>query len=97
LEEGVLPHSRSVTEGTKDEERRLLYVGITRAQQKLTMTYCTMRTKWGQPVSCQPSSFLQELDDTHMIHTTYDDVMGAEADDEELGNFFGSLKDSLNG
>lgn len=97
LEEGVLPHQRSVTEGTKDEERRLLYVGITRAQQKLSMTYCTVRTKWGQLVACQPSSFIGELDDEHLIHTTYDDIMGAEADDEELGNFFGGLKDFLGG
>lgn len=97
LEEGVLPHQRSVTEGTKDEERRLLYVGITRAQQKLAMSYCTVRTQWGQLVSCQPSSFIGELDDEHLIHTTYDDIMGAEADDEELGNFFGGLKDFLGG
>jgi superfamily I DNA/RNA helicase len=97
LEEGVLPHQRSVTEGTKDEERRLLYVGITRAQQKLSMSYCTVRTKWGQLVACQPSSFIMELDDEHLIHTTYDDIMGAEADDEELGNFFGGLKDFLGG
>ena len=97
LEEGVLPHQRSVTEGTKDEERRLLYVGITRAQQKLSMSYCTVRTKWGQLVACQPSSFIMELDDEHLIHTTYDDIMGAEADDEELWNFFGGLKDFLGG
>ncbi|WP_367872414.1 ATP-dependent helicase [Luteolibacter sp. Populi] len=97
LEEGVLPHQRSVTEGTKDEERRLFYVGITRAQQKLTITYCTVRTKWGQEVSCQPSSFLMELDDEHLIHTTYDDIMGAEADDVELDDFFGNMKDFLNG
>ena len=96
LEEGVLPHQRSVTEGTKDEERRLLYVGITRAQKKLTMTYCTVRTKWGQQVSCQPSSFLMELDDEYLIHSSYDDIMGAEADDGELDNFFGSMKDFLN-
>ncbi len=95
LEEGVLPHQRSVTEGTKDEERRLLYVGITRAQKKLIMTYCTVRQKWGQPVSCQPSSFLMELDDEYLIHTTYDDIMGAEADDDELDNFFGSMSDFL--
>ena len=97
LEEGVLPHQRSVTEGTKDEERRLLYVGITRAQQRLAMTYCTVRMKWGQQVSCQPSSFIMELDDEHLIHTTYDDIMGAEADEEELGNFFGGLKSFLDG
>jgi superfamily I DNA/RNA helicase len=97
LEEGVLPHQRSVVEGTKDEERRLLYVGITRAQQRLAMTYCTVRMKWGQQHACQPSSFIMELDDEHLIHTTYDDIMGAEADEEELGNFFGGLKDFLNG
>ena len=97
LEEGVLPHQRSVVEGTKDEERRLLYVGITRAQQRLAMTYCTVRMKWGQEVSCQPSSFILELDDEHLIHTTYDDIMGAEADEEELGNFFGGLKNFLDG
>jgi superfamily I DNA/RNA helicase len=95
LEEGVLPHQRSVTEGTKDEERRLLYVGITRAQQKLAMTYCTVRMKWGQEVSCQASSFIPELDEEYLIHTTYDDIMGAEADDAELDNFFGGLKDFL--
>jgi DNA helicase-2/ATP-dependent DNA helicase PcrA len=97
LEEGVLPHQRSVVEGTKDEERRLLYVGITRAQQRLAMTYCTVRMKWGQEVSCQPSSFILELDDEHLIHTTYDEIMGAEADEEELGNFFGGLKNFLDG
>ena len=83
LEEGFLPHTRSIAEGTKDEERRLLYVGITRAQESLTLTYCSTRVKW-ENGSCQPSSFLGELDDEHLIHTTYDDIMGAEADDEEL-------------
>jgi DNA helicase II / ATP-dependent DNA helicase PcrA len=65
LEEGFLPHSRSIAEGTKDEERRLLYVGITRAQDQLTMTYCSKRIKWGQETGCQPSSFIGELDDEH--------------------------------
>ena len=95
LEEGVLPHQRSVVEGTKDEERRLLYVGITRAKKRLSMTYCTVRTKWGKLESCQPSTFIPELDEDYLIHTTYDDIMGAEADEEELGNFFGGLKDFL--
>ena len=97
LEEGVLPHRRSIEEGTKDEERRLLYVGITRAQKKLTLTYCQVRTKWGQQVGCTPSSFLQELDGEHLVHTSYDDIMGAEVDDEELGNFFGQMEDFLKG
>ncbi|MEO6789294.1 MAG: UvrD-helicase domain-containing protein [Chthoniobacteraceae bacterium] len=61
-EEGVLPHERSKLEGTVDEERRLLYVGITRAKQTLAITWCRNRTKYGSAVSCAPSSFLKELD-----------------------------------
>jgi DNA helicase-2/ATP-dependent DNA helicase PcrA len=95
LEEGVLPHSRSVVEGTRDEERRLLYVGITRAQDQLTMTYCARRKKWGQEVACEPSSFIAELDDEHLDHTSYDDIMGAEASSEDLGSFFGGLRGLL--
>lgn len=97
LEEGVLPHQRSIQEGTKDEERRLLYVGITRAQKRLTMTYCRVRTKWGQQVGCTPSSFIGELGDEHLVHSTYDDIMGAEVSDDELGDFFGGMAEFLKG
>ena len=97
LEEGVLPHKRSVEEGTRDEERRLLYVGITRARENLTLTYCSTRVKWGQQTSCQPSSFLNELDDRFVLHTSYDDIMGQEASDEELSNFFGNMRRMLDG
>ena len=62
LEEGILPHDRSKVEGTLDEERRLLYVGITRAQKTLTMTYCFNRFRYGGTVPCNPSSFIKELD-----------------------------------
>jgi DNA helicase-2/ATP-dependent DNA helicase PcrA len=95
LEEGFLPHSRSIVEGTKDEERRLLYVGITRAQDQLTMTYCSKRMKWGQETACQVSSFIPELDDEFLTHTSYDDILGAEASTEELDDFFGNLKGLL--
>ncbi len=97
LEEGFLPHTRSIAEGTKDEERRLLYVGITRAQDSLTMTYCATRIKYGQETGCQPSSFIGELDDEHLTHTTYDDILGAAPSTDELDNFFGSLKGMLDG
>jgi DNA helicase-2/ATP-dependent DNA helicase PcrA len=62
LEEGILPHDRSRTEGTVDEERRLLYVGITRAMRTLTLTWCQNRMKYGSVSPCRISSFAQELD-----------------------------------
>jgi DNA helicase II / ATP-dependent DNA helicase PcrA len=61
LEEGLLPHARSAAEGTLDEERRLFYVGVTRAMQSLTLSHCAGRLKYGQLMPCHPSRFLKEL------------------------------------
>ncbi len=61
LEDGLLPHSRSKVEGTMDEERRLFYVGITRAQETLRLSHCAARKKYGQLLPCHPSPFLKEL------------------------------------
>ena len=95
LEEGTLPHKRSISEGTRDEERRLLYVGITRAREKLTLTFCASRVKYGETVSCQASTFLDELDGEHLMVTSYDEIFGREASDDELSSFFSSMKDIL--
>jgi superfamily I DNA/RNA helicase len=91
LEEGFLPHSRSIAEGTKDEERRLLYVGITRAQESLTLTYCNVRMKWGQKTGCEPSSFIGELDDKFVEHTSFDEIQNTEMSDDDIDNFFASM------
>ncbi len=64
MEEGLLPHSRSVNSGSdKDiaEERRLCYVGITRAQEKLTLSMALTRRKWGKARPTIPSQFLYEV------------------------------------
>ena len=61
LEEGVLPHDRSKMEGTVDEERRLLYVGITRARVSMCITWCQQRIKFGSVTPCNLSSFAREL------------------------------------
>ena len=64
MEDGLLPHSRSVKSGDeKDiaEERRLCYVGITRAQEKLTLSMALTRRKWGKPRPTIPSRFLYEI------------------------------------
>jgi DNA helicase-2/ATP-dependent DNA helicase PcrA len=61
VEEGVFPHSRSVEEQSIEEERRLAYVGLTRAQERLVLTHATARTLWGARGYNLPSRFLDEL------------------------------------
>ncbi len=61
LEEGLLPHRQSVERGTIDEERRLMYVGMTRAQQTLHLSYCRRRKRAGDAIACAPSRFIGEL------------------------------------
>jgi DNA helicase-2/ATP-dependent DNA helicase PcrA len=63
VEEGILPHHRAVADGLPaiDEERRLCYVGVTRARRRLVLSLCLTRTKWGQSKPCKPSRFLYEL------------------------------------
>jgi len=61
LEEGVLPHREAIDAGNIDEERRLMYVGLTRAQQTLHLSYCSTRKRAGEKVACSPSRFLAEL------------------------------------
>jgi DNA helicase-2/ATP-dependent DNA helicase PcrA len=62
LEDGVFPHLRALGDPQElEEERRLAYVGITRAQQRLFLSRATVRTSWGQPAYNPPSRFLDEL------------------------------------
>jgi ATP-dependent DNA helicase Rep len=61
FEEGILPHRNSITEVEIQEERRVAYVGITRAKKTLTLTYSKTRKRYGQIESCEPSRFLEEL------------------------------------
>ena len=61
MEEGVFPHSRSIEEQGLEEERRLFYVGVTRAQERLMLTHATARSLWGARGYNLPSRFLDEL------------------------------------
>lgn len=61
FEEQILPHRNSVEEDNIEEERRLAYVGITRAQQTLALTCARTRKQFGETLQCQTSRFLEEL------------------------------------
>ncbi len=63
MEEGLLPHHRSIADGPGQiaEERRLCYVGVTRAKESLTLTMAKARMKWGKPQPAIPSRFVLEM------------------------------------
>jgi ATP-dependent DNA helicase Rep len=61
MEENLLPHRNSIEEGNIEEERRLAYVGITRARKTLTMTMAAKRKQFGDTIDCEPSRFIEEL------------------------------------
>ena len=61
MEEGTFPHARSLDEQNLEEERRLFYVGITRARKALTLSYARVRATYGEPEPKMPSRFLLEI------------------------------------
>ncbi|MGW2493428.1 DNA helicase PcrA [Streptomyces pseudogriseolus] len=67
MEDGVFPHMRALGQTKElEEERRLAYVGITRARERLYLTRSTMRSAWGQPSYNPPSRFLEEIPAAHL-------------------------------
>ena len=74
VEEEYLPHTKSISEAMDvDEERRLCYVGITRARKTLTLSSCEQRRKFGKLLQRIPSRFLEEIPDvitSYSIHYT---------------------------
>lgn len=93
VEDGLIPHSRSKVEGTLDEERRLFYVAITRAQASLSMSHCEHRKKYGEQIPCHPSPFLKEIPEELIIHGN--EAASEPASEEEGLDFFANLKASL--
>ena len=66
VEEEIFPSARSIEEQGIEEERRLFYVGLTRAQERLTLTHASSRLLWGRTTANLPSRFLDELPDRHV-------------------------------
>lgn len=96
-EDGLLPHERSKTEGTVDEERRLFYVGITRAMKTLVITWCRARMKFGSAMHCSPSPFLKEIRGDQVIEEGYDEIMNRPMEEEDITAQFAKLRAQLTG
>lgn len=77
LEDELFPSRMSMnTEQELEEERRLFYVAITRAERRATISYALQRYKWGSPTTCRPSRFIKEIDSSFL------DMMDADPDKE---------------
>jgi DNA helicase-2/ATP-dependent DNA helicase PcrA len=97
LEEGLLPHNRSKLEGSLDEERRLFYVGITRAKRNLTITHCLNRIKYGSVAPCHPSSFLKDLDTRFTEVINFHEVTNKPAGEGTARLHFAKMRELLGG
>ncbi|HEY8385305.1 MAG TPA: 3'-5' exonuclease, partial [Porticoccaceae bacterium] len=73
MEEDILPHRVSIEEGNIEEERRLAYVGITRAQRTLTLTLAARRKQFGDIISTTPSRFIDELPQDDIVREGFGD------------------------
>jgi len=83
LEEGALPHARAFdSEAALEEERRLAFVGITRAMQRLVLTSARYRTVRGATERTIPSRFIEELTSEHIVMSDQSDAFGSYADDD---------------
>ena len=94
-EDGLIPHERSKSEGTVDEERRLFYVGITRAMKSLTITHCLHRTKFGTAMYCRPSPFLQEIEGEGVLVESYEEIVNKPVAAEDISASFASMREML--
>jgi ATP-dependent DNA helicase Rep len=86
LEEGVLPHREAVAAGNVEEERRLMYVGLTRAQRSLRLSWCRRRKRAGEWQTAEPSRFIDELAQEDLRHTDAVRSPAEAARDKEAGN-----------
>lgn len=95
MEEGLLPHQSSIDEDNVDEERRLAYVGITRAQKELTFTLCRERRQYGELVRPEPSRFLLELPQDDLEWETVRKPVSAEERMEKGQSHLANIREQL--
>ncbi len=92
MEEDILPHRNSVEGGQIEEERRLAYVGITRAQRTLTMTCARQRTQFGETSATTPSRFIDELPENDLIRIGGGETLSAEENQAKAEESLAALK-----
>lgn len=95
MEEGLLPHQSSIDEDNVDEERRLAYVGITRAQKELTFTLCRERRQFGELVRPEPSRFLLELPQDDLVWENARKAVSAEERMEKGKSHLANIREQL--
>ncbi|MEW6564356.1 MAG: ATP-dependent helicase, partial [Spirochaetota bacterium] len=90
-EDGLIPHARSLEEGDGniEEERRLFYVAITRARDKLLITSCRKRRRLQSLMECSPSPFLEEIPQ-HLVE--YHEGEAAIESPDEVARYFAQIK-----
>jgi ATP-dependent DNA helicase Rep len=97
MEEEILPHRNSIESGDLEEERRLTYVGITRAQRSLTLTLAKRRKRYGEWQDCEPSRFLAELPEQELLWEGEDQETTPEVRQERGRAHLATLKGLLGG
>lgn len=92
VEEDILPHSTSIEEDNIEEERRLAYVGITRAQRSLTLTLAAKRKQFGETIETSTSRFIEELPQKELEYVGFgqsDPAVNSMKGEEALGSLLG--------
>lgn len=92
MEDGTLPHEMALEEGSLEEERRLLYVGITRAKEQLWMSHSREASRWGDKMRLQPSRFFDELPSAEIQRDGADPVADAARKQERAAAGFAAIK-----
>ncbi len=95
FEEGILPHHASIEEDRLSEERRLAYVGITRAKKTLTLSFANRRKRQGEIVECEPSRFLSELPEDDLAWEGKDHPIPPEKKQERGRAYLDNIRDIL--
>lgn len=95
LEEGIIPHTRALDENTLPEERRLMYVGITRARERLTLSWCRSRKRSGSSYDVLPSRFIQEIPADLLNVKSAAAPLAPEESENLRKNFFANMKSML--